>query len=103
MDNGKKRGGARPGAGRPAKPPNEIVRRKQRQLRAFDDEWEIINRFAWLVKHGNKEKCKMVLDELEKERMKMKSKEILKKLVEEGYIGEEDISYGKFGYWDNIP
>ena len=29
--------------------------RKQRQLRAYDDEWEIINSFARIVKHGDKQ------------------------------------------------
>ena len=28
--------------------------RKQRQMRAYDDEWEIIQRFAKMVKHGGK-------------------------------------------------
>ncbi|QDR80468.1 hypothetical protein [Sporomusa termitida] len=60
----KKQGGARPGAGRPVKQPGEIVQRKQRQLRAFDDEWAIINRFADLVKHWDKEKCKLALAKL---------------------------------------
>ncbi|WP_371381815.1 hypothetical protein [Sporomusa aerivorans] len=57
----KKHGGARPGAGRPEKKPDEVVQRKQRQLRAFDDEWEIINQFGDLVKHWNKKKCKEVV------------------------------------------
>ncbi|HWR08217.1 hypothetical protein [Sporomusa sp.] len=60
----KKQGGARPGAGRPTKQPSEVVQRKQRQLRAFDDEWKIINQFADLVKHWDKEKCKLALNKL---------------------------------------
>lgn len=31
--------------------------RKQRQLRAYDDEWDIINRFARIVKHGDRKAC----------------------------------------------
>lgn len=53
-----KKGGPRPGAGRPEKKPEEILQRKQRQLRAFDDEWAIINQFASLVKHWDKEQCR---------------------------------------------
>ena len=63
----KKQGGARPGAGRPPKQPEEILQRKQRQIRAFDDEWEIISRFAALVKHGSTDRCREVLEQLEKE------------------------------------
>lgn len=44
----KKRGGVRAGAGRPVG--TTKLQRKQRQLRAFDDEWVIINEFAKLVK-----------------------------------------------------
>lgn len=68
MVEGKKRGGARPGAGRKPKNPEEVTQRKQRQLRAFDDEWEIINQFADLVKHWDKAKCKKVVNELIKTR-----------------------------------
>lgn len=31
--------------------------RKQRQLRAYDDEWELIQQFAKTVKHGDKKLC----------------------------------------------
>ena len=41
------RGGARPGAGRPKKLQGV---RKQHQLRAYDDEWELIREFSWFVK-----------------------------------------------------
>jgi len=64
----KKQGGVRPGAGRPAKQPDEVVQRKQRQLRAFDDEWEIINQFGDLVKHWDKEKCREVVARLIEQR-----------------------------------
>lgn len=40
--------------------------RPQHQLRAFPDEWELIRRFARLVKHVSKEDCEKVLDALEK-------------------------------------
>lgn len=56
-----KRGGKREGAGRP----KEKETRKNRTMRAFDDEWEIINRFAMLVKQGNKEKCLVFVEEIE--------------------------------------
>ena len=49
-------GGARKGAGRPVgwrKAKSEM--RPQRQLRAHDDEWQIIKAFAEIVKHGNKQ------------------------------------------------
>lgn len=41
-------GGMRIGAGRP-KNPNGT--RKQRQLRAYDNEWELIREFSRIVKH----------------------------------------------------
>lgn len=49
-----RRGGARAGAGR--KPLDE--KRSNRSIKAFDEEWVIINQFADLVKHWDKEKCK---------------------------------------------
>ena len=39
--------------------------RTQRQMKAYDDEWLLIRRFAKEVKHGNKEKAKKLLEELE--------------------------------------
>ena len=56
------RGGRREGAGRPLKA-GEV--RKQRQLRATTDEWELIQRLAKLVKYGDKEACIKFLDEQE--------------------------------------
>lgn len=65
MDNDKnkvnKRGGKREGAGRPKE--KEI--RKNRTMRAFDEEWDIINRFATLVKQGNKEQCLAFVEDME--------------------------------------
>ena len=43
--------------GRP-KNPNGV--RKQRQLRAYDDEWEIIKDFARILKHDPERAAKMV-------------------------------------------
>lgn len=54
------RGGAREGAGRPA----AAVKRTVRSMKAFDDEWDIINQFAHLVKHWDKEKCQEVVAKL---------------------------------------
>lgn len=42
----KKKGGARPGAGRPSK--DKI--RTNRTLRLYDDEWEIVKEFAAKLK-----------------------------------------------------
>lgn len=55
------RGGKREGAGRPKV--EEL--RKQRQLRATDDEWELIRRFSRILKHKNPDACKKFLDENE--------------------------------------
>lgn len=35
--------------------------RKQRQLRAYDDEWILIQQFAKMLKHGDKDACKKFL------------------------------------------
>ena len=56
------RGGKREGAGRPLTA-GEV--RKQRQMRATTDEWELIHRFSKLVKYGDKAVCKKFLDEQE--------------------------------------
>ena len=37
--------------------------RPQRQLRAHDDEWALIKKFADMVKHGDKDKCKKFLEQ----------------------------------------
>ena len=55
------RGGARPRAGRPRK---EAVR-GQHQIRAYDDEWVIIQGLARLVKHGDRAACEKFLREQE--------------------------------------
>lgn len=56
------RGGKRDGAGRPLGWRKPEGTRKQRQTRAYDDEWEIIQRFIKIVKYGDKEMCKKFVD-----------------------------------------
>ncbi|MBQ8918759.1 MAG: hypothetical protein IJ056_01435 [Acidaminococcaceae bacterium] len=60
-------GGKRQGQGRPKgsknKAPSDV--RPQHQLRADPEEWELIRRFARLVKHGDMEKCRKALEKLE--------------------------------------
>ena len=59
-------GGRRSGAGRPKGSTKDgSSARPQHQLRAYDDEWDLIRRFARLVKHGKTEACKTALDQLE--------------------------------------
>lgn len=48
------RGGKREGAGRPLTA-GEV--RKQRQTRATDDEWQLIQQFAKMLKHGDRKIC----------------------------------------------
>lgn len=38
--------------------------RKQRQIRAYDDEWELIQKFCRELKHGDKEKCVKFVEDL---------------------------------------
>ncbi|GEM_PF-543527 len=35
--------------------------RKQRQLRAYDDEWELLKQFDKLLKYGDREACEKFL------------------------------------------
>ena len=66
MTEGNQWGGRRPGAGRPkGSTKNGSSVRPQHQLRAYDEEWDLIRRFARLVKHGKMEACKAALDQLE--------------------------------------
>lgn len=58
-------GGKRTGAGLPVGTTKEVsVQRPQHQLRAFPDEWEMIRKFARLVKHVSKEECQQALSDL---------------------------------------
>ncbi len=56
MDKGKKGGRGNkgwstgPNAGRPKLTPEERKRRKGHQVRAFDDEWDVIKRFITLTR-----------------------------------------------------
>ena len=52
------KGGARPGAGRPKV--EEL--RKQRQLRATEEEWLLLQRFEKILKYGDKDACKQFID-----------------------------------------
>ena len=57
-------GGARPGAGRKVgwrKGFSE--QRKVRSLVAHDEEWLLIKKFADIVKYGDKDKCKKLLEQ----------------------------------------
>lgn len=56
------RGGKREGAGRPL---TAGVQRKQRQTRATDEEWALIQRFSHALKHGKREACEKALEEIE--------------------------------------
>lgn len=60
-------GGKRTGAGRPKGTfKAESNQRAHRQLRAFDDEWDIIQRLARIVKYGDREACEKFLARMEK-------------------------------------
>lgn len=52
-----KKGGARPGAGRP---PKEKIRINH-TLRLYDDEWDIVRDFVYMVKYGDKEACRQFI------------------------------------------
>mgnify|MGYP006988905497 FL=1 len=58
-----KRGGVRPGAGRPkgSKKMTPSDARPQHQLRANPDEWKLIQAFARMVKHGQRDICEEFL------------------------------------------
>lgn len=57
------RGGARVGAGRPKGSTKEISnKRPQRQVRAFDDEWEVIKEFMKLVRRIGAKEAKKLLE-----------------------------------------
>lgn len=56
------RGGKREGAGRPVGSVSEKGVRKQHQIRAFDEEWEIIRAFSRIVKK-DPERAKRMMEE----------------------------------------
>lgn len=59
------RGGRREGAGRSLGWRKPEGTREQKQMRAYPDEWELIQRFEKLVKYGDKIACVKFLDEQE--------------------------------------
>jgi len=60
------RGGKRPGAGRPkGTRKGYSIARPQHQVRAYDDEWELIKAFAKIVKKDS-EKAEKILKAAEK-------------------------------------
>ncbi len=57
-------GGKRKGAGRPKGTTKDVsLIRKQRQVRAFDDEWELIREFANIVKKDRERAERMMKTE----------------------------------------
>lgn len=61
-------GGKRPNqTGRPKGTTKAEGVRGQHQLRAYDDEWELIREFASLIKHGKKEACQEFLESMKEE------------------------------------
>ena len=57
------RGGVRPGSGRPKGAVKPEGQRKQHQIRAYDDEWELIRLFSQKVKRGGVEKAQKFMEE----------------------------------------
>ena len=57
--------GSRRGRGKPLgwRKPEGI--RKLRTTKAYDDEWELLQRFDKLVKHGNRKACEEFLAKME--------------------------------------
>lgn len=67
MSNENNWGGKREGAGRPLGwRKGSSDQRKQHQVRAYDDEWELVRRFNKIVR-TNKAECQKFLDEIEKQ------------------------------------
>ena len=56
------RGGKREGAGRP---PKDGELRKMRSMRATLEEWQLLQKFAKILKYGDKESAVKFLDEHE--------------------------------------
>ena len=62
------RGGRRPGAGRPRGTTKDVhIQRKQRQVRAFDDEWEVIKDFMKAVRVHGVERGRELVQQFEAE------------------------------------
>ena len=59
-------GGKREGSGRKVGWRKEVSEmRPTHTIRAFDDEWALINKFSKIVKNGDKEKCEKFLSKFE--------------------------------------
>lgn len=55
-----RRGGAREGAGRPKGTTKPEGVRKQRQLRAYDEEWKVIKEFSRILKRDPERAARMM-------------------------------------------
>ena len=65
---GSGRGGRRPGAGRPKGTTKDVsCQRKQRQVRAFDDEWEAIKEFMKVVRVRGVERGRAIIEQFKAE------------------------------------
>ena len=58
------KGGKREGAGRPKGSVKAEGVRPQHQLRAYPDEWQMILKFARLIKHGEKRQMRRFLESI---------------------------------------
>ena len=57
------RGGKRENSGRPLGWRKPEGTRQQHQIRAYPDEWELIQKFCKLVKHDHRKACEQFLNE----------------------------------------
>ena len=59
------RGGRRPGAGRPKGTTKPVhIQRKQRQVRAFDEEWPVIQEFVKALRVAGVERAREAVERL---------------------------------------
>ena len=65
MEQKDRRGGYRLGGGRPKGWTKPDGVRGPRQMRAYPDEWELVKRFAKIIKHGDRAACEAFLDKQE--------------------------------------
>lgn len=49
-------------ANQTGRPKKEEGVRKQHQIRAYDDEWVMIQAFARMIKYGRKEECRKFIE-----------------------------------------
>ena len=96
------RNGKREGSGRPIGSVKTEGFRKQKQMRAYDDEWELIQAFAHMVKHGQRGAC----EEFLKSQDKRKDDNYLYKLHEFAlfwlnmYKHHDDVAF--YNYQDGV-